>query len=400
MSNKAIIFSKAILQQQEVLLITFNYDFEIKENVKSFGGVRWSSSLKGFYLPFSKKTTNTIYKYLKGKGYSIDFGSLTNNANKAKPEIKHKLEQKKYRPLSEYNRKRLQEYISYLNGLRLSSSTVAVYSNFVKLFLEFIGELKSSEIKQTHFRQYTELIVQKKQYSISTHRQLIGALNHFSVLFCNEDFKGSGLNRPRKNKSLPAVLSQQEVILLIRSTPNLKHRAIIALLYSAGLRIGESINLKLSDIDLHRMQLRINLGKGRKDRYVGIAQSFLPLLKNYLATYQPKVFFVEGKNGAQYSASSIRKFLYRACKAAGIHKKITPHTLRHSYATHLIENGVGLRHVQELLGHSKPETTMIYTHIAKKDLLQVKSPLDMAVEQLTETVKGASNISIAGNTYG
>lgn len=397
MSKKIITFRKAVLQKQEILLITFYFDFDTKEYVKSFGGVRWSNTLKGFYVPFSKKVTNSFFKYLRAKGYYVDYSSLKNKAIIPKPGILKQSEQKKYCPLSTYNQKRLQEYKSYLNGLRLSKSTVAVYSNFVKLFLEHIGELRSLDIGQSHFRKYAEKIVQKKEYSISTHRQLIGALNHFSILFCNEDFKQSGLRRPKKNKSLPAVLSQKEVISLIRCTANLKHRAIIALLYSAGLRIGEGINLRLSDIDLDRMQLRIHLGKGRKDRYVGVAKSFLPLLNNYLATYQPKVYFIEGKEGAQYTASSIRKFLHRACKAAGIHKKITPHSLRHSYATHLIENGVGLRHVQELLGHSKPETTMIYTHIAKKDLLQIKSPLDMAVEQLTKTPKGASNISIARN---
>ena len=119
-----------------------------------------------------------------------------------------------------------------------------------------------------------------------------------------------------------------------------------------------------------------------------------------MTTYNPKTYFIEGKGEKPYSATSIRKFLHRSCIKAGIHKKVTPHTLRHSYATHLIENGVNLRYVQELLGHSKPETTMIYTHVAKKDLLQIKSPLDEAILQMTLKDKNTQKGSIAGTLGG
>ena len=138
------------------------------------------------------------------------------------------------------------------------------------------------------------------------------------------------------------------------------------LLYSSGLRIGEVTSLLLKNIDILRRQIKVEGGKGRKDRFVVLANTFLPLLQNYLSTFKPAFYFVEGTEGKKYSQSSIRKFLFKSVQKAGISKKVTPHTLRHSYATHLLENGVGLRHIQELLGHAKPETTMIYTHVAKK----------------------------------
>ena len=401
MPNKKIVLSKFILQQQEVLCIRFPFDLETNEDVRSFGGVRWSAHLNCFYLPFSKKRTNQCYLYFKKKGYSIDYSALKRESF-GKHEKGTGVERgKNANPnsvLSTYNKKRLERYRSYLMGLRLSKSTITIYSSYVAAFLDSIGELPTTAIGKTQLIQHIEKTIQQKRYSINTHRQLIGALKHFSELFLDQDLEDVGIKRPKKNKSLPAVLSQEEVILLIRCTYNLKHRAILTLLYSSGLRIGESIALKLSDIDLDRMQLRIRFGKGRKDRYVGIAQSFLPLLKNYLASYCPKVFFVEGPKGTQYTASSIRKFLYRSCKRAGISKKITPHTLRHSYATHLIENGVGLRHVQELLGHAKPETTMVYTHVARKDLLQIESPLDSAVAQLTKHKNETQNIHLSRNS--
>jgi site-specific recombinase XerD len=126
--------------------------------------------------------------------------------------------------------------------------------------------------------------------------------------------------------------------------------------------------------------------KGRKDRNVILAKSCIPLILNYLDTYKPNLYFTEGKPSEKYSAESVRAFLKRSCKNANITKCVTPHTLRHSYATHLLENGIDLRYIQELLGHSKPETTMIYTHVSKKDLLRIESPLDIAVKKVTKEV--------------
>jgi len=234
---------------------------------------------------------------------------------------------------------------------------------------------------------FIESVFIKRNYSISTQRQFISAVKQFIQFFPETEISNMALTRPKKSKKLPTVLSPEEVIAIIQQTRNLKHRAFITLMYSAGLRIGELLSLKLSDFNLERKQLHIKNSKGRKDRYVTLADSFIPILKNYITTYNPKIYFVEGFLGKPYSASSVRKVLFRSCKAAGIHRKVTPHTLRHSYATHLLENGVGLRHIQELLGHAKPETTMIYTHVARKDLMDIASPLDTAIKQLSKSDK-------------
>ena len=175
---------------------------------------------------------------------------------------------------------------------------------------------------------------------------------------------------------LPSILSQEEVVLLLRVTKNLKHRAIIALLYSAGLRISELTQLHLKNIDVQRHQLKVERGKGKKDRFVVLAKSFLPLLQNYLTTYQPKKLFVESPSGTKYSESSIRKFLHKSTKLAGIKKNVTPHTLRHSYAAHLLEAGTDLRYIQALLGHQSSKTTEIYTHVAIKKFQNIKDLLN------------------------
>lgn len=242
-----------------------------------------------------------------------------------------------------------------------------------------------SELSNRAIEAYIEDVYIRRKYSISKQRQFISALKIFKNFNPSLPYESLELIRPKKDRYLPTVLSKSEIIQLIRVTKNLKHRAIIAMIYSCGFRISELINLELRDIDINRRQILIKNSKGRKDRYVIVAESFLPLLNNYIHTYMPKVYFVEGQNDQNYSAASVRQFLRKSCKLANIHKRVTPHTLRHSYATHLLEDGIDLRYIQELLGHSRPETTMIYTHVAKKDLLKIKSPLDIAVKQYINT---------------
>jgi len=304
------------------------------------------------------------------------------------------------RAITEKNKALIRQYVSYLRGLRLSESTVRTYFTFIADFFHHVGEKPATELSNTDVRHFVEEVVSKKKYSISTHRQLISAIKHFSEFYPKCNISGGELKRPKKSTYLPEVLSQQEVLDLLRATRNLKHRAVLALIYSAGLRIGEVLNLELHHIDIDRRQLLVKNAKGRKDRNVILAESFLPLFGNYFGTYAPTKYFVEGESGVQYSAASVRAFLKQSCRRAGIKKRVTPHTLRHSFATHLMENGVGLRHVQELLGHAKPETTMIYTHIAQKDLLNIRSPLDLAVNKFLNSDKKHENFMLSGNIKG
>jgi site-specific recombinase XerD len=147
-------------------------------------------------------------------------------------------------------------------------------------------------------------------------------------------------------------------------------------IYSSGFRIGEAINLKIKDIDSDRMQIRIEQGKGNKDRYTILSSKNLEILRKYFLEYKPKKWLFEGMNGEQYSRKSIQIILKKAARKVGIQKRITVHTLRHSFATHLLEAGTDIRYIQSLLGHSSSKTTEIYTHITKKGLDKIKSPLD------------------------
>jgi site-specific recombinase XerD len=184
------------------------------------------------------------------------------------------------------------------------------------------------------------------------------------------------IERPRREKFLPTVLSEEEVRSIINSIDNLKHKCLIMTSYSAGLRVGELLGLKPEDIDSKRMLITIRQGKGRKDRVTLLSVRVLELLREYYKEYHPQDFLFQGVAGGKYSERSVQNILKEACRKAGIKKHVTMHTLRHSFATHLLEHNTDLRYIQELLGHTNPKTTQIYTHITTKGLDQLRSPLD------------------------
>jgi len=369
-------------RKEKQIFIGFKHDWALINVVKHIPNAKWSATLKSWYVKNNPENLRQIMSVFKGHAF-VDNSQLLN-----KQETKtNRFPNKQKRKLTDEQRQLLNNFYKYLKGKRYSKSTVETYSFFIADFIEFNTKKKLLTLTNRDVELFIESVFIKRNYSISTQRQFISAVKQFIQFFPETEISNMALTRPKKSKKLPTVLSPEEVIAIIQQTRNLKHRAFITLIYSAGLRIGELLSLKLSDFNLERKQLHIKNSKGRKDRYVTLADSFIPILKNYITTYNPKIYFVEGFLGKPYSASSVRKVLFRSCKAAGIHRKVTPHTLRHSYATHLLENGVGLRHIQELLGHAKPETTMIYTHVARKDLMDIASPLDTAIKQLSKSDK-------------
>jgi len=393
MSNLPIItLSKAYHRKENQLLIGFKHDWLLIDVVKHLPEAKWSASKKSWYIKNNPENLRQILAVFKGHAY-VDTSLLFDK----KVTEKVSIPKRPKRNLNTEQRTLLNNFYKYLLGKRYSKSTVNTYSFFIADFIAFHHKKVLNTLTVIDVNAFIETVFIQRNYSVSTQRQFISAVKQFIIFYPETGISNLVLTRPKKSRKLPIVLSQSEVLDLIRHTQNLKHRAIITLLYSCGLRISELLNLKLTDINIDRRQLIIANSKGRKDRYVSLAESFLPLLSNYYYTYTPKIYFVEGRDGNTYSAESVRQFLKRACKAAQIQKTVTPHTLRHSYATHLLENGVDLRYIQELLGHAKPETTMIYTHVSRKDLLQISNPLDAALQKLSETDKTNANVLLSRN---
>jgi len=388
---KPTILLKKVKHRKKIqLLLLFPYNDVLKEKIKALEGYAWSQTLKGWYTEYSSKNIHLLKKTLQ---YEVVF--------KLDDSMYHKelivRTERKPREISEKNKEVLRAYVKYLKGKCYSESTVKTYFTFVADFISYIKDTPLATISNRTVEQFIEDVFIPRKYSISTHRQFFSAIKLFKAFYPECKIDELQLKRPKRSKLLPTVLSKEEVIDLLRYTKNLKHRAVLAMIYSAGLRISELLHLKLEHIDIDRRQLTVKNSKGRKDRNIILAQSFVPLMQNYIMSYNPKTYFVEGKPFQQYSAESVRSFLHRSSKIAQIKKRVTPHTLRHSYATHLLENGIDLRYIQELLGHAKPETTMIYTHVSKKDLLNIESPLDLAVKSLVENDNNKNNLRLSGN---
>lgn len=370
------------LQHNNVLQIgiAFKYNTALKAHLKELPQVIWSKTHSSFYVEFTQENKAKLYRHLQKFDCSIDYSALQSYS------ISPKIEED------------LKEFSSYLEGKRFSSSTIRTYCSFISKLLKF-KQKPIAEYTNRDMELFIEKKIAKKGYSISTHRQCISALKQFEKLHKLDALNIDEIDRPNKSKYLPVVLSKEEVIDIFRATRNLKHRTLLILIYSSGLRIGEALSLRLQDIDVDRRQIYVRNGKGRKDRHVVLAESFIPLLYNYITTYKPQELFIEGKDGQPYSSSSVRSVLKLACSRAKIKKHVTPHTLRHSFATHMLENGIDLRHIQALLGHSRPETTMIYTHVSQHDLMKIKSPLDVTLKQLADTDKNPENLRLSRNIF-
>lgn len=225
-------------------------------------------------------------------------------------------------------------------------------------------------------RDFLQFKITEKKLSKSWLNQTVSALK---ILFCdvlNREWNPLDIPRARREKKLPIVLSREEVGQIIKVTKNLKHRALIMLIYSSGLRLGEARNLKPSDIDSQRMQVRVVQGKGFKDRYSILSPVALDLLRIYWTKYRPQTWLFETQPGKAICQRSVQQLFHKALKKAGIHKPASLHSLRHSFATHLMEQGVSLPIIQQLLGHKSLRTTSVYLHVQQYSILAVKSPLD------------------------
>ncbi|MCM4158160.1 site-specific tyrosine recombinase/integron integrase [Gramella sp. AN32] len=367
--------------------IHFSFDREMIEFIKLLKNISWSQTFGCFYFLANRFNLESFMVHMQGKNYLVDDSAINHiQLSRHIPSENDLLET------------RIELFKNYLTGKRYSESTIATYLSFTGKFIRFHKDTEDYTLRDVD--RFVEKEIAGKRYAISSHRQCISALKHYFDFIELDSFDTSLLNRPEKSKFLPGVLSKEEVLDLLRATRNLKHRSILALIYSSGLRIGELLNLRLDHIDVDRKQILIKQAKGRKDRYVLLAESFIPLLYNYLQTYKPQIYFTEGQNNGQYTASSIRAFLKDSVKRAGIRKRVTPHTLRHSYATHMLENGIDIRYIQELLGHSRPETTMIYTHVTQKDLMKIRSPLDESLKELMDRNKDNPNLRLSRNLLG
>jgi len=268
-----------------------------------------------------------------------------------------------------------EEYLTKLELKKYASSTAKTYISCFEPFLNFYKDVELSSLDENDIRNYLKHLVQTGK-SNSYLNQAVNSIKFYYEVVLEMPNRFYAIERPRKEYKLPKVISKEEVKRIIANTHNIKHKCIVSLLYSAGLRLSELLNLMPKDIDSDRMLIRVENAKGNKDRYTLLSKTVLQELRNYWIEFQPSEYLFEGAKGGKYSGRSVQAIVKRSGARARIKSEVTPHMLRHSFATHLLENGTDLRYIQTLLGHSSSKTTEIYTHVAVTQYRDIVNPLD------------------------
>ncbi|MCX6246612.1 MAG: tyrosine-type recombinase/integrase [Bacteroidetes bacterium] len=362
--EKVIQIDSAVIDGHERIRLFFSYDREVIELIRSLPGARWQPVMKCWHVAMALGPAEKLnYRFREKLVFIPRELSSGGRSDKDKETV------------SPYV-KVPEEFIKTMKLKDYSLRTLKSYSSMLQLFMNYYQPRPLDELTDEDIREYLLYVVDKKKVSQSYQNQAINAIKFYYEQVLGRPTQTYYLQRPKRESTLPSVLSEAEVLRLLKQVKNLKHKTALSLIYSSGLRVGELINMKISDIDSSRSQIRICQGKGKKDRVSLLSPNILKLLRDYYKEYRPKVWLFEGQFGGQYSAGSVQAVFRAAKSAAGITKKATVHTLRHSFATHLLERGTDLRYIQALLGHQSVRTTEIYTHVTEKGFKKIVSPFD------------------------
>lgn len=393
-------------REKECIGIYFENEPKLNGKIQQKAGARWSQTKKVWYVPLSKENYNKLFLALRGLA-SIEQSALHQYLDEKKKQSEVKVlpgakqalvNQQKTTALWATQRAIVykKEKISRVNAhvlpamkqkLKLkaySSSTAKTYVNEMAQLLQTIKNIPADELTPEHLRRYLVYCYEKLKLTENTLHSRINAMKFYYEQVLNREKFFWEIPRPKKRFILPKVLGESELKRLFNALQNKKHKAILFTAYSAGLRVSEVVNLELKHIDRSRMQLLIKNAKGKKDRYVMLSPVLLDILTNYYKTAdpKPKKYVFEGPEpGTAYSASSMQKIFQIARKDAGIHKEVTFHSLRHSFATHLLEKGIDIKYIRDLLGHFDIKTTARYLHVKKEQLISIESPLDSLISK-------------------
>jgi len=385
---------KALLHRNlECIGIYFAKDKLLQAIIRKQPGVKWSQTNSCWYIPLSEKGYNLLIEDLKEK--AIVNNALLQAYLQKKKKVDKTIPVQKYaedkkqpaltKPialsaawqLSDANTQALAKMIQQLQLKAYSPSTIKTYRNEFMQLLQLLKTKPVDDLQADDIKRYLVYAMQKEGISENTAHSRLNALKfYFEQVLGREKFFWE-IPRPKKPIKLPKVISEEKILKGLLAVENLKHKTILLLAYSAGLRVSEVISLQVTDINSDRMQININDAKGKKDRVVTLSETMLHLLRYYYQEYTPKKWLFEGQNpGEHYSARSAQQIFKDAYKKLNLPSTASFHSLRHSYATHLLENGTDIAYIQKLLGHNDIKTTLRYTHVSKKDIGKIESPLD------------------------
>jgi integrase/recombinase XerD len=343
----------AVHDGKDVIFIRFEYNKQRNEQIRKLPGARWSRSLKAWHVP-----DNAHYR--RQFGYAPPLAG--------KDVMAH---------IHPVNMPAFTAFVETLQLKAYSPSTLNTYRNEFAQLLYILKENPVADLDASRLRSYFLYCVNTLKLSENTIHSRMNAVKFYYEQVLGRPRLFMDIPRPKKRLLLPNVLAISQVEQLFGQLENLKHKTMLFLAYSAGLRVSEVVNLKISDIHSARMVITIKGAKGKKDRTVALSEGILELLRKYYLAYKPANWLFEGQYGdSPYSARSLQQIFQRAKEAAKIRQPVTFHSLRHSYATHLHESGTDIKLIQELLGHNDIQTTLRYTHVSKRTLEGIKSPFD------------------------
>ena len=338
-------------RKEKRIAVVFEKISELIARIKLIDGSRWSQTLGVWHIPDNEEN-RVRFKISMGEGKSA-------------------LSQ-----IQEVNQLVLQRFVEQIQLKGYSSNTLKTYRNEFGIYLCYIKGVAAQNCTVEDIRNYILYCINTLQLSEATLHSRINAIKFYYEQVLKRERFLIEIPRPKKPLKLPKVIAPADIKKLFEATPNLKHNTMLKLCYGLGLRVSEIVSLKIKDIDSRAMQVFIERAKGKKDRYVNLPESILPQLRNYFIEYKPKIYLFEGQYGGQYSSRSAQQVFKNALLKAKINKTVGIHSLRHSFATHLLEQGTDIRFIQELLGHNDIKTTFIYTEVSDKSLRKIISPLD------------------------
>lgn len=341
--------------------------------IRSLPGAMYTKTHGRWYLINDKPSVfTTIFDAFNKEKIIVDYSAL----RKKETVVEDLPIKRPHETLTDAHALAMRQVAQKLSLKGYSANTTRTYREQFKLFLRFYSRYHPTELTEADIANYLLYLVEKRKMSKSSQNQAINSIKFYYEKVLKQERKTYEIERPLKERKLPMILSQHEIVLIFGALNNLKHSTMLMLIYSAGLRRSELINLRIGDLDIERQVVFIRGAKGKKDRQSLLAKSLGPLLEKYIAEFKPRFWLFEGERGKQYSPSSLQKVFTKAIQKAGIRKKVHLHTLRHSFATHLLEGGASTRFIQVLLGHESSQTTEIYTQVTQFSLSKIRSPLD------------------------
>ncbi|WP_257667934.1 site-specific tyrosine recombinase/integron integrase [Parapedobacter tibetensis] len=367
--QKQIILHHEVIDNKPVALLRFPFDRDLMAIVKTIPEARWQT--RAWAIPSSDTVVSDLLQLFKGMAW-LDYSGFKPAEKPKSVATSVTLPQ-----LTLDVRVAIDRFSDWMRSKLYSDSTVRTYTGALQLFLRYLENKPLAEIGNEDLEQFVKGYIIAGNYSASFQNQVVNGVKLFFRIIQNKKLDPDRIHRPKTPKLLPNVLSKEEVKEILEAHRNVKHKIMLSLIYACGLRRSELLNLKIHDVDSKRHLLIVRRAKGQKDRVVPLSDKALTLLRDYYRNEKPLNFLFEGdRRGEQYSGTSLQKVLKSALEKAKIKKPVTLHWLRHSYATHLLENGTDLRYIQEILGQKSSKTTEIYTHVSTKSIQRIKSPFD------------------------